>query len=83
MKVADMVRDFYDSTNTLYKNKKDKRYYLYVSANRNSQTEFMKLCNVMSEFGTICRTSYSTLDYFDEHFTLILKEDALQTLTEL
>jgi len=83
MKVAEMISDFYDSTNTLYKNKRDKRFYLHITSNRNSQTEFVKVCNVMSEYGILCRTSYSTPDYFDEHFSVILRDDAVQVLAEL
>ena len=44
--------------------------------------EFAQLCTVMNEFGSRCRTSYASKEYFEEHAVKIL-EDALIQMEDL
>ena len=72
----------YDSENVLYKNPVNQRYYLYLGRERSSLDEFAKLCTTLNEFGSRCRISYASKEYFEEHMTVILR-DALIQLEEL
>ena len=72
----------YDSENILYKNPLNQRYYLYLGRERNSVDEFAKLCTTLNEFGSRCRISYASKEYFEEHMTVVLR-DALIQLEEL
>ena len=82
IQAAKLVGDHYDSENVLYKNPVNQRYYLYLGRERNSLDEFAQLCAVMNEFGSRCRISYASKEYFEEH-AVKLMEDALIQLEEL
>lgn len=78
-----LVAGLYDSENTLYKNPEDSKFYLYMNRDRNTETDFIRTCNIISEYALPCRTTYATSAYFDEHFKVIRRADALQTLADL
>ena len=78
-----LVYKFYDSDNTLYKNPTDRRFYLYLKKNRNSDTEFLKTCNIMSEYAVPYNASYAASEYFDEHFKVIIPDEAVQVLSKI
>jgi adapter protein MecA 1/2 len=80
---ANLVKNIYKSENTLYKNPQDSRFYLYMSKDRNTDTDFVKCCNMISEYGSKVRTTYSTRNHMDEHFKVIIDGTALQTLAKL
>ena len=80
---ARVVKDFYDSDNTLYKKENDITYYLVVTHNRNSDDEFTYLCDTLKEFTEPYKFTYTTKYYFEEHYKKILDGDALQRLAEL
>ncbi len=82
IQASKLVGAHYDSENVLYKNPANQRYYLYLGRERNSVTEFAAICTFMNEFGSRCRTSYASKEYFEEHGIKIL-EDALIQLEEL
>ncbi len=80
---AQLVSKIYTSDNTLYKNPKDSRFYLLLSRNKNSESEFVQVCNVMGEYGTRQKTTYATPTHMEEHYKIIIKNNALQTLADL
>lgn len=80
---AKLVNNIYGSDNTLYKNPKDSKFYLYMTKNNNSDGEFVRTCNLISEYGSKIRTTYATPSYMREHYKLIIDANALQTLAEL
>lgn len=80
---ANSVKGLYDSTNTLYKNPKDNRFYLYLTRDNNTDTEFIRTCNIISEYGNKLSVNYAGPSYLNEHYKIIIKANALQTLSEL
>jgi adapter protein MecA 1/2 len=54
-----------------------------MKRNNDTETNFVKACNIISEYAVPCRTTYASASYFDEHFKVIRRLDALQTLAEL
>lgn len=83
IEVSQLSYRFYDSDNTLYKNKKDGRYYLLITRNRNTEEEFKVVSRQLREFGTPIFQSYAYRYYIDEHFERIIHDNALQTLSEM
>ena len=79
---AKLLSMHYDSENILFKNPINQRYYLYLGRERSSLEEFAKVCTTLNEFGSRCRISYATREYFEEHMTVILR-DALVQLEDL
>ena len=78
-----LVRGMYHSTNSLYKNEREGRLYLHLQCDRDKEEQFKKACAALCEFGDPCRSTYATKHYLDEHFKLIRKDNALQTLSTL
>ncbi|MBR1597380.1 MAG: adaptor protein MecA [Lachnospiraceae bacterium] len=82
-KAAGMVSSIYQDDNSLYKSPIDNLYYLIVH-NKNGDTEsYQRTCNLLSEYGTKVKGNYAMPYYFSEHFTLIIKKDAIQTLASI
>ena len=73
----------YFGKNHLYKDETDNTYYLILYVSDHTAQEFNRICNVLSEYATPIVNDYATLSYFKEHFRLILKNNAVQTLAEL
>lgn len=80
---ANSVKGIYDSTNTLYKNPKDNKFYLYLTRDNNTDTEFIRTCNIISEYGNKLNANYAGPSYLNEHYKVIIRANALQTLSEL
>lgn len=67
---------------TLYKDTKNQRYLLLLSGASQHLTEYNKLCNRLSEYGTLLKVQPTTEAYLSEHCETILPSDALMTLAE-
>ena len=79
--LACMLSRFYEGCNTLYKNPANNRYYLVISQTEHKPEDFNRLCNILSEHGQIERYSKAHEAYMQEHFKLILKDNAIQSLS--
>lgn len=80
---AKLVKDIYHSENSLYKNPRDSRFYLYMTKDNNTDNEFVKTCNVLGEYSNRVRATYATPSHMREHYKLIIDANALQTLAQL
>ncbi len=80
---ARMVNHVYKSINSLYKNPKDSRFYLYMTKDKNTEAEFVQVCNIMGEYGMKQSGSYASQAHMEEHYKLILAGDAVAKLAEL
>lgn len=65
-----------------YKRTKDGTYLLCLSTDDEHDTEFVRLCNLLSEYGQRERTNASGFSYLTEHCELIIKERALLILAQ-
>ena len=82
-RLAHTMQGFYQGNNDLYKNDASHRYYLLVSKSRQTPEEFNKVCNILSEYGTQQTYTPAAGAFMKEHYQVILKNHALQTLAEL
>ena len=71
----------YNGVNTLYKNPVNSIYYLVISISDHTPEEFNKVCNIISEYGKVERSTYASSTYYEEHFEVIVKKHALQILS--
>ena len=81
--VAHVITGYYKSNNSLYSNPNDNRLYLVMYRNHNTEDEMKRVGLKTSEYGFFIKTIYSSRDFFDEHFKLIIKDEALQRLAEI
>lgn len=82
-KAAAMIAPIYTDNNSLYKSPNDNLYYLIVNNQSQDQENYQRACNVLSEYGTKIKANYAMPYYFAEHFQLIIKNDAIQTLSSI
>ncbi|MBO4913283.1 MAG: adaptor protein MecA, partial [Butyrivibrio sp.] len=81
---SSIVEPFYTGKNSLYKDDVDERYYLVLNvASLNSGETFNKVCNIAAEYGIPEQTRYASVEYYDEHFTKIIKDSAVKKLAKL
>lgn len=66
----------------LYKRKKDGLYLLNVVTEDEDDTEFVRLCNLLSEYGQKEKSNSSTFAYLNEHCDTIIKDSALTILAQ-
>lgn len=82
-RLAQVLKGFYQGSNDLYKNDAAHKYFLLVSKSKQSPEEFNKVCNILSEYAMPQPYTPATGAFFQEHYQLLLQENALQTLAEL
>lgn len=81
--LANIIAPYYFGDNTLYKSSSASRYYLVIRMSSHTPEEFNRICNVIAEYGVSEQADSIALSYYKEHFTPVLKEDAVQTLSVL
>lgn len=82
-KAAVMVAPIYRDDNSLYKSPFDNHYYLIVNHQSDDLENYQRVCNLLSEYGTKVKANYAMPYYFAEHFKVIIKKDAIQTLASI
>lgn len=82
-KAAVMIAPIYHDENSLYKSPVDNLYYLIVNNESGDIENYQRVCNLLSEYGTKVKSNYAMPYYFSEHFKIIIKKDAIQTLSSI
>ncbi len=82
-RLARVLNGFYNGCNVLYKNRVNRKYYLIISKSQHTPEEFNKVCNILAEYAHQEKYSSAIRAYFDEHYDVILRKDALQVLSRI
>lgn len=89
-KASDACRNVnsYDYVSVLYKDEKNKKFFLVLSISGNvpkaTIDDFNKVCNSLAEYGTRIRGKVGMNQaYYEEHYKIIIKEDAVSKLSRL
>lgn len=69
--------------NVLYKNPVSGKYYLVLRKTGTDEISFSRTCNALSEYGTRIRQDAAAEAYYEEHFEILVRKDALQVLCRL
>jgi len=80
---CDKLFAIYYGSSHLYRNPVSGDYYLVLNKARLTLEAFNTVCNILSEYGTMCRMTYATHQYFKEHFELLIWENTVQELSIL
>lgn len=79
--LSNILVGVYTGINTLYKNPLTSIYYLVVTKSDHTPEEFNKICNILSEYGKAERYTYASTTYYDEHYEVIVRNQATQILS--
>lgn len=82
-RIARVLKGFYQGGNTLYKNIETKKYWLFLRKSKHSPEEFNKVCNILSEYAVPEKYTPAVEAYCEEHYKLIISDNALQCLAEI
>lgn len=82
-RLAHTLGGFYTGSNDLYKNEAAHKYYLLVRKSSQTPEEFNKVCNILSEYAAQQTYTPATGAFMSEHYRILLKGSALQTLAQL
>ena len=82
-RIARVLKGFYNEKNGLYKNESTHKYYLVVTKGAQSPEDFNKVCNILSEYALQQTHTMAAEAFLQEHYRVILSENALQALAEL
>lgn len=77
------ISSIYHGSSHLYQNPSDGAYYFILNKAGLSLEAFNKICNIISEYGIVCRMTYATFHYFKEHYEPVLMENTVQELSKL
>lgn len=67
----------------LYKNPVSGQYVLAIMNPDSESDDFAKACNIVAEYGRMIKTVQNTLSYYEEHYGVIVKQDAIQKLASV
>lgn len=82
LEAANAALTVYNDKNSLYKSNGG-QYYLVIEKTVCSALDFNKVCNILSEFGTKENSSAGRLQFFQEHFTCLIGNRAIQVAGRL
>lgn len=81
--VAKSLRDFYSDESKLYRNKETGEYLLILKRSKMDMIDFVKACNLASEFGGPIKNGRLGESYLEEHFEVICAKDAIEIVSFL
>ena len=82
-KFAVIVSKKFNGENTLYKNEAKGKYYLLLHQGDLEDNLFNNICSLLTEYGTAEFGSSAGEQYLSEHYTVVLKGNAIQTLARI
>lgn len=82
-RLAIHISGLYEGDNTIYKDTDASRYLLVMHRSENTPEDFNKVCNLVSEYGRIERSTYASESHCNEHYQALVKNKALQVLANL
>lgn len=80
---AQLLGSMYYGSNTLYKDNNSDMYVLALTQSDHTINDFSRICNMLSEYGSLEHSSGASLAYLEEHCEIILSADAMQQLSQI
>ncbi len=80
---AVLLDDMYFGASTLYKDETADLYILALSQSDHTEQDFNKICNMLTEYGTLEKASGTSLAYLEEHCETLVPQTAVETLCAL
>ena len=80
---ASKAAKLFKGYSTLYKRPDDSYYILVIQSQPLPDDDFAKVCNLIAEYGRKVKTTDNSLAYYEEHYTVISKDRAIQKLASI
>lgn len=79
--VCQLIAPNYNGMSALYKDNADGRYFLMLTSDAGRREEFDRVCNTLSEYGTLQRSFPGSASYLAEHCEALIPRGAVQSLS--
>ncbi len=83
IQAAHLLKSIYFGSNTLYKDQKADLYILVLTQSDLKTRDFNRICNMLSEYGSLEKASGASLAFLEEHCEMLVSGDAVQQLAEI
>ena len=83
MRFSSIVSRKFNGTNTLYKNEANGKFYLILHQGDIEDGLFANICSLLTEYGKTEIGSTATQQFLDEHYSIVIPENAIQTLSKI
>ncbi len=83
MRFSAIVSRKFGGANTLYKNEANGKFYLILHQGDLEDNVFANICSLLTEYGKTELGSTATEQYLDEHYTVVIKGNAVQALSKI
>ena len=83
MELAPKLHSIYKEENSLFKDKENHDYYLFLNKGSADPAKFQQICNLLSEYGKRIPYTYASTSYYKEHFETIVEKKAIKVLAGL
>lgn len=80
---AALLKDMYFGSNTLYKDRAANVYVLVLTQSGHTTKDFNRICNMLSEYGTLEKASAASAAYLEEHCETLIASDAIRRLASV
>lgn len=77
------VASFYKGMSTLYKDEATGSYLLLINTDKQSVSDFNRICNLISEYGRPEKAALSAKAYLEEHYEPLIKDHAIEALAQI
>ncbi|MDD2980140.1 MAG: adaptor protein MecA [Hespellia sp.] len=77
---AQLLAEIYSGSNTLYRDTANQTYILALAQSDHTNNEFNKICNMLTEYGSLAKASSATLAFLEEHCEITISANAVQKL---
>ena len=80
LQAAQLLENMYFGSNTLYKDHAEDVYVLALTQSGHTTKDFNRICNMLSEYGTLEKSDGAVLAFLEEHCEVLVSPDAVQQL---
>ncbi len=80
---SQLLDRMYHGSNTLYKDNGSEMYLLAMTQSSHTVNDFNRICNMLSEYGSLENSSGASLAYLEEHCEVLIAADAVQKLSQI
>lgn len=77
------IKPYFKGDSTLFKMTDRPVYLLMVKPAKSDDISYNRVCGILSECSTPERTTYATMSFLDEHFDMVVKDNAVKTLAKM
>ncbi len=83
IEVSEVLADHYNGMSALYKDPMADKYFLLMTQESESRERYDRACNIVSEYGTLQRSTAAGGTFLGEHCDVLIAENAIQSLGRL